>query len=401
MSSLPAPLTVTPTGPGPDLEGALENVRTLMGAQTATLLLLDETSGKLRTAASLGFGRRWRTASYVAIGQGFAGRVAATRQPVVVDRAAGDPVVNPVLKYSEVTSLLGVPVLAGDDDDLLGVLHVGFHARRPFSACEVADLELAAASIARTVLSTSAHDAHLSSLVLQRSLLPTLRDVDGLELAARYLPADGDFGGDWYDVIPLPGDRLGIVMGDVVGHGLQAAVVMSRLRSALRAYALDEEDPAAVLTRLDRMLCHFEPGMTATVLYAVTQPPFDHLVVSSAGHLPPVGAGATTVAPVDVESDALLGLDPDTPRACTSVSLAPGDALAFFTDGLVELRTRGAAGEDPYWTQLARIGRGFSAADHPEVACSRILAEALGDAGTEDDVALLVVRRPHDGPETL
>ncbi|MFW6773852.1 PP2C family protein-serine/threonine phosphatase [Nocardioides sp. CPCC 205120] len=394
MPSLPAPIAATSAGPGPDFEGALEHVRTLMGAQTATLLLLDEASGKLRTAASLGFGRRWRTASYVSLGQGFAGRVAATRRPVAVDRAAGDPVVNPVLKYSEVTSLLGVPVLSGEE--LLGVLHVGFHARRTFSAQDVADLELAAASISRTVLSTSEHDAHLASLVLQRSLLPTLRDVDGLELAARYLPADGDFGGDWYDVFSLPDGRLGLVMGDVVGHGLQAAVVMSRLRSALRAYALDEDDPAAVLTRLDRMLCHFEPGMTATVVYAVTEPPFDHLVVSSAGHLPPVGASpGAAAAPVDVESDTLLGLDPATPRTTTAVALAPGGALAFFTDGLVEIRTPGTEGDDPYWTQLARICRGFSADEHPEVACSRILAEALGDEVTEDDVALLVVRRPH------
>ncbi|MDQ1106590.1 PP2C family protein-serine/threonine phosphatase [Nocardioides zeae] len=386
------PLAVA-DGADETLESALERVRTLMDAQTATVLLLDVPSGKLRPAAAIGFGRRWRTASHVALGEGFAGRIAATRTAQVVDLAAGATVVNPLLLTSGVASLLGVPLLSRGR--LLGVVHVGYHQRRSFSSEDVADLELAAASVVRTIETHDAHDAHLSALVLQRSFLPTLRDVDGLEMAARYLPADGDFGGDWYDVFPLPGGRLGVVMGDVMGHGLQASIVMGRLRSVLRAHALEEDDPAVVLRLLDRTLCHFEEGTTATVLYAVTAPPFAELRVSNAGHPPPVRARVGGVEGAAIEPDPLLGFDPDARRTTTVLDLAPGEALALFTDGLVDLPAHDD-GQDPYWERLSRIAQSFSAEDHPETACTRILAETVGDDGTEDDVALLVLRRPPD-----
>lgn len=389
-SSLDGPVAVA-DGADDSLESALERVRTLMDAHTATVLLLDEPSGKLRPAAAIGFGRRWRTASHVALGQGFAGRIAATRRAQVVDLAPGAAVVNPLLLTSGVATLLGVPLLAGAK--LLGVVHVGYLERRSFSDEDVADLELAAASVVRTIETRDAQDAHLSALVLQRSFLPTLRDVDGLQLAARYLPADGDFGGDWYDVFPLPGGRLGVVMGDVMGHGLQASIVMGRLRSVLRAHALEEDDPATVLRLLDRTLCHYEEGTTTTVLYAVTAPPFAELRVSNAGHPPPVRARTGGVEPAGIEPDPLLGFDPDARRTTTTLQLAPGEALALFTDGLVDLPAH-ADGADPYWERLALIGRAFSADDHPETACTRILAETVGDDGTEDDVALLVLRRP-------
>lgn len=374
----------------PALGGALERVRTRLGAQTATLLLLDESTAKLHPVAAVGFGRRWRTASLVGLGQGFAGRVAASGQPVTVDRSGADPVVNPVLRASPVVSLLGVPLL--DGGQVVGVLHVGYHERRQLTS-EVADLEAEAAEIVTLLGAETGPDQQVLALTLQRSLLPTLRDVAGLELGARYLPADGDLGGDWYDVIELPDGLVGLVMGDVMGHGLHAAVVMGRLRSALRAYALVDPDPAVVLRKLDRMLCHFEPGTTATVLYAIARPPFDELLVSSAGHLVPLRAcPAGGVHQVDLEPDLLLGMDPDAPRSTHTLTLGAGEALAVFTDGLVELRGD-VAGVDRYWEQLDRIGRGFSAHDHPELACSRILTEAVGDEVVEDDVALLVLRR--------
>ena len=97
-------------------------------------------------------------------------------------------------------------------------------------------------------------------------------------------------GGDWYDVFTLPSGELGIVMGDVAGSGLPAAVIMGRMRSALRAYALETPDPAEVLDRLDRKMQHFEPGALATVLYAVIDPALDRMHVCLAGHFAPVVA---------------------------------------------------------------------------------------------------------------
>ena len=140
----------------------------------------------------------------------------------------------------------------------------------------------------------------MAALALQRSLLPGAPPlIDGLEIAVRYLPADGDLGGDWYDIFQLPSGKVGVVMGDVEGHGLRSAVVMGRMRSALRAYALDYDDPAEVLQRLDRKISHFEPGLTATVAYAVAEAPFKTITVSSAGHPLPLLAqpGADAASP--------------------------------------------------------------------------------------------------------
>ena len=129
----------------------------------------------------------------------------------------------------------------------------------------------------------------LAATALQRSLVPTaLPAVAGAEMAARYIPGSGGVGGDWYDVFTLPTGELCVVIGDVAGSGLPAAVIMGRMRSALRAYALETRDPAEVLDRLDRKMQHFEPDAMATVLYAVIDPGLDRMDICLAGHFPPV-----------------------------------------------------------------------------------------------------------------
>jgi len=185
-------------------------------------------------------------------------------------------------------------------------------------------------------------------------------------------------------------------MGDVEGHGLRSAVVMGRLRSALRAYALDHDDPAEVLHRLDRKLCYFESEITATVVYAVTEPPFDLLTICNAGHPAPLIAhrGHPSADIVNVSAGVLLGLDPDQQRHSEKVPLRPGSALAFYTDGLVERRRAPDQHADPDVQRLELVRRAFVAGDNAETACSRIIAGGLGDDSVEDDVALVVVRRP-------
>jgi serine phosphatase RsbU (regulator of sigma subunit) len=185
-------------------------------------------------------------------------------------------------------------------------------------------------------------------------------------------------------------------MGDVEGHGLRSAVAMGRLRSALRAYALDYEDPAEVLYRLDRKLCFFEGEISATVLYAVTAPPFDVLTICNAGHPAPLIAqrGEPFAEVADVSSGLLLGLDPEQQGPSEQVPFSPGAALAFYTDGLVERRQGSARNSDPDVERLEIVRRTFVAGDNAETACSRIIAGGLGDDSVEDDVALVVVRRP-------
>jgi serine phosphatase RsbU (regulator of sigma subunit) len=366
-----------------------------MGSDTATLLLLDETGAVLEPAASAGLGRRWRGATHVPVGSGFAGRVAAGREPVVLNEVNEVSVLNPILRDYGLRRLLGVPVFGSEG--LLGVLHAGWLRARTITTDETRRLEGAAAEIGRRLSESTQDDAHMAALALQRSLLPAAPPpIEGLDIAVRYLPAEGDLGGDWYDIFKLPSGEVGIVMGDVEGHGLRSAVAMGRLRSALRAYALDYDDPAEVLYRLDRKLCYFEGEVSATVMYAVIHPPFDLMTICNAGHPAPLIAqrGQPCADVADVSAGLLLGLDPERQRHSEKVPLPPGTALAFYTDGLVERRQARGAAADPDVERLELVRRAFVAGDNAETACTRIIAGGLGDDSVEDDVALVVVRRP-------
>jgi serine phosphatase RsbU (regulator of sigma subunit) len=273
---------------------------------------------------------------------------------------------------------------------------VGCLVARPFTTDDIERLEGAAKEIGRRLSESTQDDAHLAAFALQRSLLPAAPPfINGLDVAVRYLPAEGDLGGDWYDIFTLPTGKVGFVIGDVEGHGLRSAVAMGRLRSALRAYALDYDDPAEVVHRLDRKLCYFESEISATVLYAVSEPPFDLVTICNAGHPAPLVAerGKQPAEIVDLSTGLLLGLDPDQKRHSETIPLSPGSALAFYTDGLVERRRGPDQDTDPDVERLELVRAAFVAGDNAETACSRIIAGGLGDDSVEDDVALVVVRR--------
>jgi phosphoserine phosphatase RsbU/P len=375
----------------------IENVRVEMHSDTATLLLLDETGTVLEPAASSGLGRRWRGATHVRLGSGFAGRVAAKGRPVLVDHVDERSVVNPILRDAGVRRLLGVPVYGRDG--LLGVLHIGTLSERSFTADDTARLEALSAGIGQRLSDRGKTDAHIAALALQRSLLPAAPpSIEGLDVAVRYLPAEGDLGGDWYDVFVLPSGKVGLVMGDVEGHGLRSAVVMGRLRSALRAYALEHDDPAEVLSRLDRKLWHFERGITATVIYATTEPPFDTVVICTAGHPPPLVAvsGQPTAEEAHVPPGLILGVNPEHQRHSHEFAVELGTALVFYTDGLVERHGHGSASLDGWRERLDLVCRSFRSDQDAETICSRVIAAGLGDESVEDDVAVLAMRRSQD-----
>ena len=390
------------------VQDLVEHVRTVMTSDTATLLLLDETGSVLEPAASAGLGRRWRGATHVPVGSGFAGRVAAERRPVLLTEVTEHSVLNPILRDFGLHRLLGVPVL-DPEGDLCGVLHAGYRAPRDLASDDTRRLQVEAAAIGRRLTERVHDDAHLAALALQRSLLPAAPPaVDGLDVAVRYLPAEGDLGGDWYDIFTLPDGKVAFVLGDVEGHGLRSAVAMGRLRSALRSYALVFEDPAEVVQRLDHKLCYFEEELTATVVYGVAASPFDFMTLCTAGHPAPLLAmpGSELAHSVELEPGVLLGVDPAVDRRSATVQIPPSAALAFYTDGLVERRpsrvdrsgagTLTAAPVD----RLDLVRRVFAAGDDAETACTRIIAEGLGDDSVEDDVALVVVRRDPTAPRS-
>ena len=157
------------------------------------------------------------------------------------------------------------------------MIEVGAAPPRRFTQEELRLLELAADRVALAIDHARVFEReHKIAETLQRSLLPErLPGIPGIGVAARYLPAatEAEVGGDWYDVIPIPGGSVGLVMGDVAGKGLAAASMVGRLRSALRAYALEGHDPAIVVERLNRLVfTELEESQMATLLYLVFDP---------------------------------------------------------------------------------------------------------------------------------
>jgi sigma-B regulation protein RsbU (phosphoserine phosphatase) len=365
----------------------LEQLLDLMSVDTATVLLYDAASNQLTAAAAVGIEEEVLQGVQVPVGAGFAGRIAATRQPKILDRVDETTVVNPLLWAKRIQALLGVPMLA--HDQLLGVLHVGSTTPRRFTDADTATLQLVADRLALAAQAHTSSAERAATAALQRSLLPSHLPVTAnLEFAARYVPgSETGLGGDWYDVFHLPEGRLGIVIGDVVGHGLHAAVIMGRLRSALRAYALDSIDPGLVLAKLDRKATHFEHGSMATIGYAVTDSSHRQWRMSLAGHLPPL-----MIAPNRPADFLELPVDPPvghglatTHRRSATVELPPGGLIAFYTDGLVERRD-----------QALDVGmallRGAITTDSPDLVCAHIMATMIGTQPATDDIALLITR---------
>jgi serine phosphatase RsbU (regulator of sigma subunit) len=327
----------------------------------------------------------------IPVGRGFAGRIAAGRQPVILDHVDHGNVLNPILLDKGIQSLLGVPLLV--HGAVIGVLHVGTVHDRVFTADDAALLQLAADRAALAVQSLRSREDRAATAALQRSLLPSaLPLVTGVEAAARYVPGDGQVGGDWYDVFPLPWGELGVVAGDVAGSGLASAVVMGRMRSSLRAYALEYRDPAEVLRMLDHKMQYFEGEVMATVSYAVLDPAAGQLRISSAGHFPPVIAapGGRGALP-EIGVDAPIGVADILRRRVTTLTLASGSVLCFFTDGLVE--RRGELLDDGIARLCATVAPGS-----PESVCISVMGALVGSEHPGDDIALLVLRWQREPP---
>ncbi len=366
----------------------LEQVLDLLQVDTAAVLLHDSASDQLIATAATGIEEEVWQGVRVPVGSGFAGQVARRKQPLVMNRVDQATVVNPLLWKRGIRALLGVPMLV--HDEVIGVLHVGSMTPRQFTDAEVGLLQVVGDRLALAVQVHMSSAERTAATALQRSLLPGhLPALAGLQFAARYVPGtDTGVGGDWYDVFNLPEDRLGIVIGDVVGHGLTAAVVMGRLRSALRAYALDSADPGVVLSKLDRKASHFEHGAMATVGYAVMDSSQQRLHLALAGHPPPVLAAPNQPAHfVDVPVDPPVGFGLATAhRRSSVVNLPPGGLIAFYSDGLIERRGR------PLDDGMALLRQAITT-DPPEMVCAQIMAAMVGTHPAQDDIALLVMRR--------
>ena len=369
------------------LSEVLERLRGILDADTAAVLLADEGTNELVARAARGLEEEVRQGVRVPIGVGFAGRIAASRQPVRLHRVDETTVANPILWGKGIQRMLGVPLTLGGT--LLGVVHVGRLAPRDFTVDDEELLQVAAERVAAAIRTRQYAVEAAAAGMLERSLLPVrLPNVRGLQLAARYVPAENRaIGGDWYDAFVLPDGALWVITGDVAGHGLHAAIVMGRVKSALRAYALLGDGPARVLELTDRKVEHFEIGAMVTIVCGRAYPPFAEWTICSAGHLPPVVAtreAPTTLAAV--RPGPPLGTVGIVPREDAHLELPPGGLLLLYTDGLVERR------DEAIGAGLARLRDAVRAA-HPETVSREVMQHLVGSDTPLDDIALLVLRR--------
>jgi hypothetical protein len=272
-----------------------------------------------------------------------------------------------------------------------GALTLGFDG--PVSAAVRAPLDDIANLAGRATVRAAVYSSeHQSAELLQRAYLPTeLSPMSGLSFASRYLPAGEPVavGGDWYDVIPVSGGAVGIIIGDVAGHGLRAAAVMASLRAALRAFTTVEPCPATILARLNDYTCLFKPDAFATVFVAIVDPVEGRIRYARAGHPPPLLVahdGATALF-----DDALgppLGL-PGAGYEQNEREFPPGASLVAYTDGLIERR------DESLETRLAALvgAAPAGAGSGPEDLCDRLVFELLAGHDLDDDAALLVTTR--------
>jgi serine phosphatase RsbU (regulator of sigma subunit) len=319
-------------------------------------------------------------------GTGVSGTIANAGRGMVYDDIASVPGLADEHRRFR-TSLAGVPLRL--EGEVIGVLHVSTAEVGRFGAEDLRLLEAVGERAAPAIGHAQLRDREQRiAETLQRSLLPQALPSSGpLTLCARYLPRGvegGQVGGDFYDVVQLPGGRLGLAIGDVAGKGLSAAAAMGQIRAALHAYALEDEEPGSVLDRLDRFVAQMES--MATAMFVVIDGAGE-MTVANAGHPPaivvdPSGARLTTGAlspPLGAEV---------TGRGQQRARLPEGARLLLHTDGLIERRGEGL--DQSLEALRTLVG---AAPAHLDGMCDRVLEGLAPELGWPDDVALLAARR--------
>jgi serine phosphatase RsbU (regulator of sigma subunit)/anti-sigma regulatory factor (Ser/Thr protein kinase) len=381
----------------------VNEIGTAVGADATALAVVVEERGLIRTVA-------WRGFDEDALDEGFfevpldaasPGTRALRRRTSTFYETADElraEFANPGMVAGH-ESYLFMPLIAGRRANALLVL--SWAEAYPLAQDERRFVEALAGQAAQALDRATHYETEQTiAETLQRSVLPvSLPRIEGVQLAARYLPgtAELDVGGDWFDAIPLPDGRLGLVVGDVVGKGVQAASTMAQLRNALRAFSLDRMKPSSTIARLNRLAEEVVETAFATIVYAVLDPDARVCRITAAGHPPPLVAYPDgRVELVEGGRGLPLGAGPDTKYSHAVLELPVGTVLVLYSDGLVERRGHTIDEGLEKLRQAALDGP-----REPEELVEHVLERMVGDAERGDDIALLAVRLMAVAPQPL
>jgi serine phosphatase RsbU (regulator of sigma subunit)/anti-sigma regulatory factor (Ser/Thr protein kinase) len=372
----------------------------LTGLDRACVIVVDPDSGRFEAVASAGYddetlrlltrpsSRDAAIPGAVALRTGRPVYSAPGRRP---DSDHPDLARLPAHAHTEAIAVLPLTAAA----QVVGLLAISGSHGHDFDETEREVLGALAAQAGQALQRALLYERQLRTAeILQRGLLPQrLPAVPGITMAARYAPGAAGLrvGGDWYDAIPVAGDRLALVMGDVMGKGVDAATRMSQIRGAVRVLAAVDPEPAAVAAGLDLLAGELAEDQIVTLVYLLLDPATGEGLIARLGHLPPL------VVPPDAEPRVLDGAGspplgvPGPVREQARLTVEPGAVLVFFTDGLVEERRTGL---DVGLPALAAESRRL--ADQGldvEGFADAVLTLGAADGGRPDDVCVLVVRR--------
>ena len=370
------------------LDELLVRIQEVLGVDTVAILLYDEATNELVARAAKGIEEEVEQGVRVPVGRGFAGRIAAERVAIFIADVDHADIMNPILRQKKIQSLLGLPLIV--EGELIGVLHVGSLKPRTFGPRDLAVLQVAAAraapGIERARLYSALEQEHTVAMILQRSLLPQrMANVAGVSVAARYMPATHEVGGDWYDFFELPGGRFGMAIGDVVGHGLKAAALMGQLRTALHSYALEDHSPGRTLQLVDRYIRSMSADAMATAAYVVLDPDTGLLKLANAGHPPALVLGSDGGRVLELPPSPPLGAFPYSSWTDHESWLSSEEKLLLYTDGLVE--RPGTA----LMSSIERLLAVTAPASSADEACRLAVEHMIPFARLRDDIAIVAM----------
>ena len=370
------------------MDSVLARIMGIMEAQAALIMLMR--GGRLVAVASRGFKEGLVEDFSLSLGEGVAGQVATTGKPVSISDVQSDPrIVHPILVDNGIRSLLAVPMLRGGET--IGVLHVDWREQRDFTTDDVRFLELLADRVAVAVFNADLYRRQKEvAEALQREMLVLPRELPGVRFGHVYRSAsDGaHVGGDFYDLFPEDHSRVWMVMGDVSGHGIEAAMTAALIREVTRALALEVGRPEEVLQMVNRaVVTRLDFRHFATMFLGVLDLRTGRLTYCSAGHPPGLIIGKDRGISELASRGLPVGAFPDTVYSATTVSVDPGESIFLYTDGISEARDREG------FFGVERLMEVLKGSHTPELLPRTVLAvvERFSQGHLVDDLAALCV----------